>query len=354
MSGHIYTLLCDLKVPVTGALTFWALRPHHQANRQSLSSLLGLFLGVCLGSYATMRATAGSLSDIAAASSAKAAGLLLMLLISLLSATASVFTEWVMNHSQYCHESLNLQNIKLYSIGIVLNAAYYLQSDGQLSGFFGDVCAPHWAVVLVLALMGLVTVRAQAACCVHSSCRAGVIAAARSSVSTKQRGPDAVGHSQMLSETNSATACTSLACCCCCAGCAYQALQQHNQAIRFINCQPVCQLGQPAAAAGPSTTLVLRWCCSGAGSCCAVAGSKALAVSRWQAWSAPAAAAAKDQAGIGGGADCFGSDGAGVSAPDGPLEQRMDGNAAGPTHTSDGGCSGCKPAAAASEPAQPR
>lgn len=204
ISGHTYTLLCDLKVPVTGALTFWALRPHHQATRESLSSLLGLFLGVCLGSYATMRATAGPLSDIAAASSVNAAGFLLMLLISLLSATASVFTEWVMNHSQYCHESLNLQNIRLYSIGMVLNAAYYLQSDGQLSGFFADVRAPHWAVVLLLALMGLVTVRAQAECSVnstHSSCRTGGIAAGRSSVSTKQRGPNAVGHSQTLRQT---------------------------------------------------------------------------------------------------------------------------------------------------------
>jgi hypothetical protein len=97
---------------------------------------------------------------MAAASSVQAAGLLLMLLISLLSATASVFTEWVMNHSQYRHESLNQQNIKLYSIGMVLNAAYYLHySGGQLWGFFADVSAPHWAVVLVLALMGLVTVR---------------------------------------------------------------------------------------------------------------------------------------------------------------------------------------------------
>jgi hypothetical protein len=54
-----------------------------------------------------MRATSGSLLDIAAGASLR--GCLLMLLISLLSAAASVYTEWVMNHSQYSHETLNLQ-----------------------------------------------------------------------------------------------------------------------------------------------------------------------------------------------------------------------------------------------------
>lgn len=81
-----------------------------------------------------------------------------MVLISLISAVASVQTEWVMNHSQYRHESLNLQNMRLYSIGMALNAAYYWQSGGRLDGFLSDMRAPHWAVVLVLALMGLITV----------------------------------------------------------------------------------------------------------------------------------------------------------------------------------------------------
>jgi gamma-glutamyl-gamma-aminobutyrate hydrolase PuuD len=64
-------------------------------------------LGICLGQQSTMRATSGSLLDIAAGASLR--GCLLMLLISLLSAAASVYTEWVMNHSQYSHETLNLQ-----------------------------------------------------------------------------------------------------------------------------------------------------------------------------------------------------------------------------------------------------
>lgn len=51
-----------------------------------------------------------------------------------------------------------LQNVRLYSIGVVLNAAYFLHSGGRLEGFLSDMRGPHFAVVLVLALMGLITV----------------------------------------------------------------------------------------------------------------------------------------------------------------------------------------------------
>jgi hypothetical protein len=49
--------------------------------------------------------------------------------------------------------------VRLYSIGVLLNAAYYWHSGGQLEGFLSDMQGPHWAVVMVLALMGLITVR---------------------------------------------------------------------------------------------------------------------------------------------------------------------------------------------------
>jgi hypothetical protein len=130
-------------------------------NRHAVASLFLLFLGICIGQYATLRAAAGSVGSIAAAAHFPAAGLFLMVLISLVSATASNYTEWVMNYSQYKHESLNLQNMRLYSIGSALNAAYYWQSGGRLQGFFSDVMAPHFAIVMVLALMGLITVRKQ-------------------------------------------------------------------------------------------------------------------------------------------------------------------------------------------------
>lgn len=58
-----------------------------------------------------------------------------------------------------CCCPLSLQNVRLYSIGVLLNAAYYWHSGGQLEGFLSDMQGPHWAVVMVLALMGLITVR---------------------------------------------------------------------------------------------------------------------------------------------------------------------------------------------------
>lgn len=159
MSAHMYTLLCDLKIISTGLLNYLVM--DKGLSREAVMSLLVLFLGICIGQYATMRASAGNLSTIASTAQLKAVGFLLMALISLISASASVYTEWVMNRSAFKHESLNLQNMRLYSLGVLLNGAYYLQQSGagQLQGFFADISAPHWAVVLILALMGLITVR---------------------------------------------------------------------------------------------------------------------------------------------------------------------------------------------------
>lgn len=156
MSAHLYTLLCDLKIISTGILNYLIL--DKRLNRHAVLSLVALFLGICVGQYSTMRATAGSLKTLTAASHFKVGGFLLMALISLISGIASVYTEWVMNHSQYRHESLNLQNMRLYSIGMALNAAYYWQNGGRLEGFLSDMSGPYWAVVLILALMGLITV----------------------------------------------------------------------------------------------------------------------------------------------------------------------------------------------------
>lgn len=183
MSAHLYSLLCDLKIVSTGLLNYFVL--DKQLNQHAITSLLGLFLGICISQYSTMRAAVGSLSALLS-SRFTAAGFLLMVLISIISATASVYTEWVMNYSQYRHESLNRQNMKLYSIGMMLNAAYYWQSGGQLKGFFSDVRGPHWAVVLVLALMGLITVSPLYlqlhACCEKGYCQMTAKAAGHGSM----------------------------------------------------------------------------------------------------------------------------------------------------------------------------
>lgn len=189
MSAHTYTLLGDLKVITTCVLSYLVLDKH--LNRQAVLSLLLLFAGICIGQYATMgggppapaattAAAASNATSSAAAAAVPAAaaaavpgsisggtmycpqwlpGLLVMLVVSKLSAVASVWTEWTMNHSNYRHESINLQNARLYVAGTLLNGLYFLQSGGSVEGFGSNMRPVHWVIVLSCALMGLVTVR---------------------------------------------------------------------------------------------------------------------------------------------------------------------------------------------------
>ncbi|WIA14349.1 hypothetical protein OEZ85_002878 [Tetradesmus obliquus] len=189
MSAHTYTLLGDLKVITTCVLSYLVLDKH--LNRQAVLSLLLLFAGICIGQYATMggsplppvpaaAVTAASNASAAAVETAAVGrgitdfsgggaggtslycpqwlpGLLVMLVVSKLSAIASVWTEWTMNHSSYKHESINLQNARLYVAGTLLNGLYFLQSGGSLEGFGSNMRPVHWVIVLSCALMGHVT-----------------------------------------------------------------------------------------------------------------------------------------------------------------------------------------------------
>lgn len=170
LPAHTYTLLCDLKIITTVGLSWLAL--DRRVNRQAVASLAALLTGICIGQAATMTAgdgdhrRDGAPAALAAARFARPqlAGLLVMLLIALLSAVASVYTEWLMCHSRYQHESLHRQNIRLYSVGVVLNGLLFaVQHHGSAGSagapVFADMRASHWVVVLLLAFMGLVTVR---------------------------------------------------------------------------------------------------------------------------------------------------------------------------------------------------
>lgn len=177
MSAHLYTLLCDLKVLTTGLLNYLVL--HKRLNRQGVLSLTLLFAGISLGQIATMEVTAppsgpaagsaagpvpgpGPVSiwaSIAASRHQWLPGLVVMVLIALLSAAASVYTEWIMNFStSFRHEPLSLQNMRLYAVGVLLNCVYYVQSGGLRESFMEDMRPSHWVIAAILACMGLVTV----------------------------------------------------------------------------------------------------------------------------------------------------------------------------------------------------
>jgi hypothetical protein len=87
------------------------------------------------------------------------AGVLVMLAVAACSALATVYTEWVMNHSCYSSESIHQQNTKLYAAGIVLNGGYLLVHGAATSqrgqALWSHMYPLHWGIVAALAAMGL-------------------------------------------------------------------------------------------------------------------------------------------------------------------------------------------------------
>ena len=163
MSVHTYTLLCDLKVITTGVLSYLVLDKH--LNRQAAISLALLFMGISVGQYATVAADKAQPAAAAVEAVVNSAswlhGILLMVLVAILSAVAAVYTEWVMNHhSTYCNESINLQNMRLYASGTLLNALFCISRSNSAAVLtsFSDMKLAHWLIVAVYAFMGLVTV----------------------------------------------------------------------------------------------------------------------------------------------------------------------------------------------------
>jgi probable UDP-sugar transporter A4 len=157
LPAYSYMLLTNLKIITTGLLNIAVLKKSLSIEQQV--SLVLLFLGLSAGN-----STVSSNSSSPNLTLNIPQGILVMLIVALCSATATVYTEWVMNHSTFKDESIHLQNARLYTFGIILNAVYYLQDtvrrSGTLaavfSGFFSHMRAIHWAVVLGLGLMGLV------------------------------------------------------------------------------------------------------------------------------------------------------------------------------------------------------
>jgi len=172
MSAHTYTLLSDLKVITTGVLGYLILDKH--LNRQAIVSLCLLFTGISIGHFATLTSEgegppSAKVAEAAASTSAQhiwLLGLLTMVLIAVLSAIAAVYTEWVMNFSSdYRHESLNLQNMRLYVSGTLLNGLYCLFHSKAALTSFSDMRPAHWVLVVMYAIMGLLTVS-----CFDSGC----------------------------------------------------------------------------------------------------------------------------------------------------------------------------------------
>jgi drug/metabolite transporter (DMT)-like permease len=96
MPTHTYTMLSDLKIITTGIGGYLLLG--QQLTGRAVASLVLLFLGICLGQLGTI--SGGGASAAAGASATAAASVpwvhavLVMCLVAVLSALASVYTEW--------------------------------------------------------------------------------------------------------------------------------------------------------------------------------------------------------------------------------------------------------------------
>jgi drug/metabolite transporter (DMT)-like permease len=154
LPAYCYLILMHLKIIATGLMNFVILGKQLSLRQQS--SLVVLFVAVCLGSW-TVRPQPKQSSHWRTPDILQ--GIVLMLIVALCSATGTVYTEWVMNHSTFSTESIHLQNTKLSMAGVLLSGVYLFLHHGHLAAvpslFFAHMQPIHWAAVCGLAFMGL-------------------------------------------------------------------------------------------------------------------------------------------------------------------------------------------------------
>ncbi|KAG0220644.1 hypothetical protein BGX31_010752 [Mortierella sp. GBA43] len=148
MPAPTYVVLSNLKILTTGLFSYLFLK-RVLATTQWVS--LGiLFLSTAVSQVDIEKGLSLSISLQA---------FLLMVLFCSLSATAAVFSEYVMKE-RFADESIHLQNMKLYMFGILFNGVTYLLTPAvsdQGASFFADLHWIHFFIILVYASLGLVT-----------------------------------------------------------------------------------------------------------------------------------------------------------------------------------------------------
>ena len=157
LPAYSYMLLTNLKIITTGLMSVAVLKKPLSTDQQI--SLVLLFIGLSAGNSGTGSASSSSLATLDIPK-----GIVVMLIVAMCSATATVYTEWVMNHSSFKEESIHQQNAKLYAAGVLLNGIYYLQDTARRTGTLSTIPATtfthmrhiHWVVICGLAFMGLV------------------------------------------------------------------------------------------------------------------------------------------------------------------------------------------------------
>ncbi|KAF9999729.1 hypothetical protein BGZ80_008696 [Entomortierella chlamydospora] len=153
MPAPTYVVLSNLKILTTGLFSFLFL--NRILTTSQWVSLGILFLSTAVSQVDLEKGLSLSISIQA---------FLLMILFCSLSATASVFSEYVMKE-RFANESIHLQNMKLYMFGILFNGFTYVvtpptseaANDVSSSSFFSDMAPIHYMIIAAYASLGLVT-----------------------------------------------------------------------------------------------------------------------------------------------------------------------------------------------------
>ncbi|CAB4419804.1 unnamed protein product [Rhizophagus irregularis] len=147
MNPPTFTVLSNLKILTTGLFSYIFL--NRILSTTQWISLVLLFIGTTIAQI--------QFSSEGSFEFTSPFGFLLILIFSSISAGASVYTEYVMK-DKFGNESINLQNIKLYLFGVLLNGlVYFTLSYRSDDGFFLTLYPIHYAIIISVCSLGLIT-----------------------------------------------------------------------------------------------------------------------------------------------------------------------------------------------------
>eukprot|EP00127_Corallochytrium_limacisporum_P000631 Clim_evm30s22 gene=Clim_evmTU30s22 len=156
LSPPKYQLLSNFKI-VSTAVLFRVIMNRHLTNHQWIAVIL-LTVGCCIPELDALNRSENDVIHLndeqiepipVANTFGEFIGLGVVIIISLLSAAAGVYTEWMLKGSQ---QSIHLENMKLYTSGIAMNFALLTYRRGiNIAGYFFE----GWDLVTFIIMLNL-------------------------------------------------------------------------------------------------------------------------------------------------------------------------------------------------------
>jgi len=141
-----YQVLVNLKILTTGVLFRFIMGK--ELSGIQWSALVLLMVG-CATSQISTDCDAGSIFAV------PIQGIIIVVILSVLSASAGIITEWIMKKSSLKMDPLHRQNLHLYFFGIIFNTLGYMMEKQPTESFFAGYNAITWSVVMSYSFTGL-------------------------------------------------------------------------------------------------------------------------------------------------------------------------------------------------------